>query len=181
MIRIQHHPKKGKSFSRPTGHPIHHHMTPSMRLRALVIAGALILAACGGAARDDSGAIVEAGTEDVFALKVGDCFNDPDSFGEIESVEAVPCSEPHDNEVFHTFDLPDGAFPGADAIDEAAFGGCLPAFEQYVDVSYQESSLDISYLSPTAESWDRGDREIACLLYDLNLEKLTGSMKGARI
>ncbi len=156
-------------------------MPTSVRLRAIVIAGALILAACGGAERDSSGAIVEAGTEDVFALEVGDCFDDPDEFGEIASVDVVPCSEPHDNEIFHTFDLPDGALPDTDAIDEAAFAGCLPAFEQYVGASYQESSLDISYLSPTAESWDRGDREIACLLYDLNLEKLTGSMRGAGI
>ncbi|MDH3500222.1 MAG: septum formation family protein [Acidimicrobiia bacterium] len=151
------------------------------RPRALLIACLLVATACGGAARDESGAIIEAGTENVFALKIGDCFDDPDEFGEITSVAAVPCTAAHDNEVFYTFDLPDGSFPGDEAIDEAAFRECVASFETYVGVAYESSILDVTYLSPTDASWDTGDREIACLLYHIDLEKLTGSMRASGV
>lgn len=170
-----------KSFRPSWRCPIFVRMPTSVRLRSIFVVCLLALAACGGAQRDDAGAIIEAGSEDVFALQVGDCFDDPAEFGEIANVDAVPCAQPHDNEIYHTFDLPDGDFPGDTAIDDAAFSNCLPAFESYVGTTYESSSLDISYLSPTLDSWDAGDREIACLLYDLNLEKLTGSMEGAEV
>ncbi len=170
-----------KSFRRCSRRPIFVGMRISGRLRALFIVCLFAITACGGAQRDEAGSIIEAGSEDVFALQVGDCFDDPSEFGEIASVDALPCAEPHDNEIYHTFDLPDGDFPGDAAIDEAAFGQCLPAFETYVGTAWESSSLDISYLSPTLDSWKSGDREIACLLYDVNLAKLTGSMEGAEI
>lgn len=173
-------PGRSKSFRTHPVLPISVDMCSSARLRSLLTVCLLVLAACGGAQRDEAGSIIEAGSEDVFALQVGDCFDDPSEFGEIASVDAVPCAQPHDNEIYHMFDLPDGVFPGDVAIDEAAFDRCLPAFESYVGTTYESSSLDISYLSPTLDSWDAGDREIACLLYDLNLQKLTGSMEGSQ-
>ena len=152
------------------------------RLLTLLTLFALILTACGSAQRDSSGEIVEAGTEDVFSLRVGDCFDDDlGAEGEIFSVAAVPCDEPHDNEIFYAFDLPAGDYPGDVRIDEAAFAECTTSFETYVGIEYAASELAVTYLSPTPDSWDAGDREIACLLYDATLAKITGTMNGARI
>lgn len=115
----------------------------------------------------------------VFSLAVGDCFDDPsESAGEISDVAIVDCTEPHDNEVFHVIDVADGTFPGDAALAEQAQAECLPAFEAYVGTTYEESALDVFPITPTAGSWEAGDRQVVCALYDVDLAKLTGSMQG---
>lgn len=51
--------------------------------------------------RDESSQeVTEGGTADVFSLRVGDCFDDEDTTSEeVSQVPAVPCSDPHDNEI----------------------------------------------------------------------------------
>jgi len=137
-----------------------------MRRVVMLLAGALILAACSG---------------NVFDLEVGQCFDEPDSLDEVSNVEIVDCTEAHDNEVYHLFDLPDGDFPGDIAVGEAAVEGCLGTFEGYVGLDYESSALDIRYLIPTADSWSDGDQEVVCYLVDLNGAQLTGSMKGSGV
>src|SRR5688500_4430769 len=102
----------------------------SLLLILLVSAMALFGAACGAGepTRDESGDITE--TEDVApnSLQAGDCFNDPEAGSptQVTALEAVPCDEPHDNEVFHVFQLDDGDFPGADEVKQAGLEGCEP-------------------------------------------------------
>ena len=130
----------------------------------------VVAAGCG----DDEG--------NVFSLEEGQCFDDPQATGEISDVPIVECDEPHDNEVFFTFDLPDGDYPGDIAVQEQASEGCLGAFEGYVGLDYATSELDILFLSPTSDSWDQADdREVVCFLYRVDQEKMTGSMQGSGI
>lgn len=148
-----------------------------------------LLAACGGGAeRDESGSVVEGGEESVFDLNIGDCFDDPEDNAEglVSDLALIPCDEPHDNEVFALVDYPaeDGeAFPGDDAIETFADEECLPIFEDYVGLPYDESVLLFAPVKPTADTWADGDREIVCLLYavdaDGNAEALEGSMRGS--
>ncbi|MEZ5228855.1 MAG: septum formation family protein [Acidimicrobiales bacterium] len=113
--------------------------------------------------RDDSGAIVEAGGVGVFAIKYGDCLVAPLE-GEVQSVEGVPCDQPHDSQAYDTFDLTGfDAFPG-DALDEPAYNGCLDRFESFVGIPFEESILWVTFMSPTADGWAQGDREIQCLI-----------------
>lgn len=157
-------------------------MPRNSRLLALLAVLTIVFAACGGPERDDAGNIIESGTEDVFSLQVGDCFdNESEEADEIANVPAVPCAEPHDNEVYYAFDLDDGAYPGEEAISQAAFTECLGSFETYVGNTYEASALDISYLSPTPEGWDEGDQEVLCILFDFDFEKLSGTMKGSGV
>ena len=117
----------------------------------------------------------------VFDLDVGDCFQDPDGFGEVSDVEIVDCSEPHDNEVFHLFDLAEGDYPGQATVSTLADEGCSAAFDGYVGIAYAESRYVYTTLSPTEESWDRGDdREVVCFLFDINFEQLSGSARNSR-
>lgn len=129
---------------------------------------------------------VEERDQDVFTFEVGDCFNDPEGVdleqeegADLTSVGAVPCNEPHDNEVIHLFDVEDeDEFPGTDALMEQA-ETCTGPFEQYVGISYDESELEIFPFVPTAESWERGDREIVCAVYLPEGQKLTGTVRDA--
>jgi len=114
---------------------------------------------------------------DVFLLTVGDCFNDP-NVDEIFDVPIVDCSEPHDYEVFGEFDLEGDAFPGEDALFAQADEGCLAAFQPYIGVPFEQSTLSFSYYVPTEQSWISGDRLVSCLVYD-EAGQTTGSLAGA--
>ncbi|HEY7465862.1 MAG TPA: septum formation family protein [Dehalococcoidia bacterium] len=160
-------------------------MTPSPSLRsasriALLLGAIAVMTACSGAKRDDSGRIVDDGDLDVFTMQIGDCFQDiGDEAAEVANVSAVPCGQAHDNEVFYIFALSGDTWPGEESVEKSASEGCLPAFETYVGAAYEESHLDYSWLTPTQRSWkEKDDREIVCVLFDGNFDRLTGSMKG---
>lgn len=136
------------------------------RLITLLIALILFASACEG---------------NVFSLTVGDCFNDPDTLSEVSDVEMVECSEPHDNEVYATYDIAGSDFPGQDAVQADAAEGCVDRFEAYVGRDFMSSSLNVSALTPTDQSWGQGDREVVCFLFDLNFSQLTTSAKGTGI
>lgn len=137
--------------------------------------------------RDASGAIVSGGSVDAFTIRLGDCFNNTASFGadesgEVSSLPGVPCTEPHDNEVFAVFDVDFEAFPGDDVMSERAFQGCLARFEGFVGTVYEDSTLDITAMYPSSESWSiQNDREVVCAVYDMNEGKLTGSAENSAI
>src|SRR5687768_3961131 len=78
--------------------------------------------------RNDSGEIVGGGGLGVLAMNVGDCIQLPDA-ELVQSVEGVPCVEPHDAQVYAEFDLPDGPFPGDAAIDEQGARGCYDRWQ----------------------------------------------------
>ncbi len=144
-------------------------MTSSLRVSGLLAVSILVLASC------SSNAVAD--------LKPGDCFDDETANGEIiEEVETVPmvdCDDPHDNEVYADLDALDGVFPGNDALFEEGMARCLPLFESYVGSPYDTSRLDIFPITPLAEGWADGDRKITCVLYDMELNKLTGSMRSS--
>lgn len=155
---------------------------------ALGLLAVLLLAACGGPdPRDDSGAIVEPANIDALSLRIGDCFDDAAGVvgeGSFESIDVLPCSDPHDNEIYAAIDFPadgDDIYPGPLLIDEFAVDACFEAFEPYVGLSYEFSRFDYGWMTPTLEGWtDAGDHEILYLLWDIDLLKLEGSKKGSR-
>lgn len=133
--------------------------------------------------RDETGQIVEGGEVGVNALKLGDCFNDNPVETDAEvvdvlTVQAVPCSEPHDNEVYYLGALPEAPYPGEDLVDELVLDQCLTVFEAFAGVSYEESRLDVGRIFPSEANWADEDRGYICLVYDVELQKLEGSMRG---
>ena len=135
---------------------------------------------------EETGEITEGGTTDVFTLSVGDCLNDEslasvegDESTEVTEVPTVPCDEPHDFEVYQNFTVPEAAeYPGEEAVTASADAQCLPEFETFVGVAYEDSVLTASYYYPTEASWADGDRTINCLIID-EAGKTTGSLAGA--
>lgn len=144
-------------------------MTWSLRTSVVLTVSALVLASCSSNSAAD--------------LKAGDCFDDQAANGEIiEELETVPmvdCDDPHDNEVYANLTAIDRAFPGLEELYEEGMARCFRLFEGYVGSPYDTSRLDIFPIHPIAEGWADGDRLITCVLYDTELNKLTGSMKSS--
>lgn len=134
-----------------------------MRKLALSIVGAAVLAACG---------------QSVFDLEVGMCFDGAIDSG--STVEAMECAEPHDHEVYHLVEYTEtDIYPGEESMADFAEAVCLPAFEDYVGVTYQDSEIYAAFGYPSADTWDSGDREVVCILEGEDGVPLTGSLQGA--
>lgn len=113
-------------------------------------------------------------------LAVGDCMPlveyDPDE--EIFELPVVPCDQPHTDEVFFIHQVPDGDFPGDDALYDLAWDACLAEFEGFVGLSYEQSELDFYPYTPTKSSWMRWrDRTVHCIIF--SYDDVTTSLKGA--
>lgn len=150
------------------------------RSRILIVSALLVIMnlGCAPAERGESGEIETAGSVDAFTLRVGDCYDDQMfSSDGVSEVPGVPCGVAHDNEVYATFDLSGSEFPGDDEVVELADEGCLDRFEAAIGATYEESVLMITTLYPTRASWAQAkDREVICGAYQMDLEKLTGSV-----
>ena len=117
--------------------------------------------------------------DDTFALPVGSCLDDVAS-GFITSNNVLDCAEPHTYEVFSSFLVDDGAFPGDDALQTQATDRCGAVFGDFVGIPYADSTLDYSYVAPTEDTWAQGDREILCLIFDPVAGQTTGSLAASQ-
>ena len=112
------------------------------------------------------------------SLQAGNCFVDDAPTEVHHEVTLVACSTPHNREVVALRDLGPGAWPGEDAVDTGAEAACYPAFEAYVGVPPDRSSLLGIADPPAHESWDHGDHVVVCLVAP-TLGRVTGSLEGA--
>ncbi|MFJ4225351.1 hypothetical protein [Microbacterium sp. NPDC089695] len=169
-------------------------MTTLRMRRALALAGAAValsvaLTGCsalnsilaggaGDADRDEeTGQVTESANIDIFSLALGDC-TVGSSTGLLEDIDVVPCSEPHDQEVFHEITMPDGDF-SQDDVDAAALQCFEDAYTSFVGVAYADSILDASTITPTKDTWEQlDDRIVQCVIYDPE-GQTTGSLAGS--
>jgi hypothetical protein len=145
--------------------------------------GLIIVVAAGGwyfsARRDDSGQITTAGDLKIGDLRVGDCFNlkDPEA-DEIEQVDAKPCTQAHQYEMYFVGDMPRGEYPSDDEFAQWIEQNCGLAFESYVGIGFQESVLQVLPVTPTEGLW-HDDRSVQCALLDPADEQLTSTLKSS--
>ena len=114
-------------------------------------------------------------------LAEGDCIDGLSAQSSVTfSLEVLDCSEPHAGEVFGAFEMTGDEYP--DDFDLVAGERCVDLFDAYVGKSFEESTLDIAPLTPTAPSWEAGDRGVLCILVAYyEGEQLTASMKDAGV
>ncbi|MFG2682323.1 DUF4190 domain-containing protein [Streptomyces sp. NPDC048392] len=116
-----------------------------------------------------------------YSLQKGQCFTTPDGSlrGVTYDVDQVPCAADHDGEVFASFELPDGSYPGDGEITRAADDRCYALQDAYaMDRWALPADVDVYYLTPTSGSWRTGDREITCLFGNTDERgTLTGSLR----
>lgn len=152
---------------------------------ALLAAGALVLTGCQAIAPEEQVAteaaeVVEQ-TPSLFELEVGACLNDADVpiGADLADIPVVPCDQPHDSELYAIHEVPDGAYPGADALIEEGQARCQGSFGEFVGIDFRSSALDFFLYYPTPSSWAQGDRSIYCLVVDPGL-RVTGTLEGSR-
>jgi hypothetical protein len=105
----------------------------------------------------------------VFALSPDECFQNPPAnqtvLG-ITSVTAVPCTTPHNAQVFAEFAATGTSYPGTAAIKRQADKGCHARLAGRVVNSRITSTMTLRFLYPLASSWTGGHRTISCLIVD---------------
>ncbi|MEZ5410974.1 MAG: septum formation family protein [Acidimicrobiales bacterium] len=161
---------------------------PKWRSFTKLAAGVAVLVALAGCGsdrgeppRDSTGQVLAPTTVDALDIHLADCFNNP-GVESVEEVMVVPCAEPHDFEVFHSFQLADGPYPGDDKVQDEWFKGCLAEFEAFVGTKFDESALDVSAIYPTEQTWNElEDREVLCSVTAIDGTRRTGSARNAGI
>lgn len=144
-----------------------------------VVAVVLLVGYLASARRDDAGSISAGGTLSIADLRVGDCFDAEDA-SEISDVQARPCTEPHQMELFHVATWNgSGDYPPEAAMTDFVIDECIPAFEEYVGTSFETSQLDFVHFVPLEEGWRDGDRIFQCALIDPADDTLTESLAGS--
>lgn len=79
----------------------------------------------------------------VFKLRTGDCITTPNR----HLVSVLPCSAPHEAEVFATFTLPGTVWPGTPKVRAEASSGCASRLTRYLNPQLA-ISLSQSYVFP---------------------------------
>jgi hypothetical protein len=159
--------------------------TRALALATVVVSG-VTLSGCslidqvtggGDATRADNGEVIEGNENtDVFTLRVGDCLNDATASETVDAIATVPCSEPHDSEIYASFVVEGDTFPGTESLLAQAEEACLGAFPDFVGIPYADSIYFYSYYFPTEGSWnDRDDREVLCTIFADGVQT-TGSL-----
>ncbi|MFI5933344.1 DUF4190 domain-containing protein [Actinoplanes sp. NPDC051494] len=108
----------------------------------------------------------------VTRLAVGDCLNGLQETSAVENLPKVPCAGQHEGEVYATFELKAGAFPGLDAVTKQADDGCSDRFKAFSDTD--DEAIELFYLHPVESTWTL-DRGVTCIATKAG--GLTGSLK----
>jgi hypothetical protein len=137
--------------------------------------------------RDKSGEVIEGGDVGALVLQIGDCFQFPKGFIELEEDESqtyeklsvVPCTDLHDAEIISSRTLFRTDYPGEDAFGGELSDFCVDDYRSYTGFElYTDGPHLIIPLYPTQEGWDQGDKEILCAVRMENGEKLGASVRG---
>jgi Domain of unknown function (DUF4190)/Septum formation len=122
----------------------------------------------GGSTSGSGGA--SRGTTSVFVLRTGQCFQNPPASQAIlgiTTVAVVPCSTPHNAQVFVEFSATAGStYPGRSALKRQADTGCHARISGNVKSSKITNSMTLRFLYPLSVSWAEGHRTITCLIVD---------------
>lgn len=117
--------------------------------------------------RDEQGTIIEINpSTDPFTLVVGDCLDPGSVDGPVSTVSTVPCTQPHEAQVYASLPLGGSRLPDSSALSELAAEFCIAELEALVGTDYLTTPYDYRFLAPSAESWAADDRELLCLVVD---------------
>lgn len=124
----------------------------------------------------------------VYTPSVGQCFDrrqldERPATGpqQTDIVLLLDCALPHQNEVFAVLEVTGAGsdHPGETALRDLARRDCTTGFAEFVGRQYETSALEVGYYLPSTNEWESGARRIGCYVFDVDGEKLVGSMRGS--
>ena len=114
-------------------------------------------------------------------LVEGDCFafapGEEDGAGLIGAVDLQSCDDEHGFETYALVPAPQAEWPGDDALADFADEACTAEFESFVGVPWEDSIVDLAYLTPTVDGWAGGDRNVLCYAF-IDGDTSPGSLEG---
>jgi Domain of unknown function (DUF4190)/Septum formation len=112
-----------------------------------------------------SGQITHQGQLGAFSLVTGDCFDNPVGARSLSRVTAIPCTQPHNAQVFAKFKLSGSSlsYPGTAQVERLATSGCNSRISS-IDKSKANNAMTIRFLVPLEGSWIVGQRSVSCLI-----------------
>jgi hypothetical protein len=146
-------------------------------LAIIAIIAIVVVARANSATRStSSGKITHTGQLGAFALVTGDCFDNPVGARNLSRVTAIPCTQPHNAQVFAKFKLSGSQFsyPGTTAGAKLAASGCNSRISD-IDKSKATNDMTIRFLIPLEASWIAGQRSVSCLIVNPTTD-LTSSL-----
>lgn len=117
---------------------------------------------------------------DAYDVKVGDCLANPGNNPTVQTLTRLDCAQPHYTEAYASFDLTGSDFPGEDQVKANAVAGCDNQFTTFVGIPRTSSSLDVSFMTPTADTWAGGDRAVTCMVFQKGGADVVGSLRGSK-
>jgi hypothetical protein len=116
--------------------------------------------------------------------KVGECLDIALEASTVTELAGFDCGQEHDAEVYFVGESSRTEFDQLKVAEDAA-DVCRDEFASFIGIAYEESVLDIYYVYPQADSWENGDREVICAVYEPDPETgrittLTGTLAGAQ-
>ena len=120
--------------------------------------------------RDSADRLTESGPLSVTAMRAGDCIDYDTLPSEIQGLDAVPCAHKHTAQVYAAGILPEGDFPGAEAVSGTVDELCADAVEGLVQ---NETEFGYVNLVPTSIGWS-ADRGYLCLVTSADGSRLVG-------
>jgi hypothetical protein len=172
LTQIRNRPQRGKGLA-----------IAGLALSGAWVLGLVALIAIGIASQAprsaSTGQITGQGSVDIFSLRVGDCFQNPsasDTLLGVTYVTAVPCTTPHNAQVFAEFHTTGGAdYPGNASLAKQSDVGCRARIGGNLEQPKVTDTMGLHYLFPLAQAWADGHRTITCLIID-STPDLTSSL-----
>jgi hypothetical protein len=115
---------------------------------------------------------------DAYSVQLGQCTG-PISVGEEDRLTVLDCATEHYWEAFAQTALDAEKYPGNAKVTEEAGVFCEAAFADFVGVKVNKSNYSLTFLQPTEETWEAGDRDVLCLAGSAG-GQVTGSLEGLK-
>lgn len=110
-------------------------------------------------------------------LRAGDCVDGLKAEELVSGLTVLPCTSPHDGEVYAVFNLTGTTFPGQTQSDQLAEDGCGDRLDAYSPSANDDDNIGLFYFSPTDSTWTAGDKSVICIAKG-EKTKLTKSIRG---
>lgn len=137
------------------------------------VAVAVVVGLSDGPDRDANGVVRGERSISLARLEAGDCIKHL-GVAVARYVDVVPCDRPHNSEVFATYAMADGEWPGAEQVQAIATADCEKRYPQYAGGEL-DSSTTVLGMGPADTSEWLGKRKVTCLTF--RLSDTTGSVR----